>query len=296
MTAVTVFAPAKINLALHVVGRRADGFHLLDSLVGFAHHGDTVRVEQAGGLSLDISGPFAASVPPGEDNLVLRAARLVGGGRGARITLVKRLPAASGIGGGSADAAATIRALSELWNLPWPEAASLAALGADVPVCLTCGMARMTGIGEVLEPLGLTPAMPGLLLVNPGFELATADVFAALRDPANSPLSDPVPVPGPTGAAFDTWMSWLARQRNDLEPAAVALFPAIGALLGELRSLPGCRLARMSGSGATCFAILDRDASAAATALRQGHPDWWVVETAGWSRVFGPSATDGRVS
>ena len=276
-TAVETFAPAKINLTLHVTGQRPDGYHLIDSLVAFADVGDTVYAEPADRLTLKIDGPFASQLAATDDNLVLRAARLLSPDRGAALTLVKRLPVASGIGGGSADAAATLRALSELWDMPLPEDHRLTALGADVLVCLTPRLTRMRGIGDVLEPLGGTPDFD-LLLLNPGIGVATPAVFAALAQKDNPPIETLPPPPGDR----DGWIAWLAAQRNDLEGPATTLAPAIGDVLAELRALPGCRLARMSGSGATCFGLFDPATPPDPGPISLRHPDWWVAGTAGY--------------
>lgn len=255
------FAPAKINLALHVTGQRADGYHLLDSLVAFADFGDHVSVEAAEGLSLSVTGPFAGAVPAGADNLVLRAAALFGTDAGARITLDKHLPPASGIGGGSSDAAAALRVLARLWARPVPDALRL---GADIPVCLAARAARMQGVGEVLTPVTL-PVMQAVL-VNPGVEVATPSVFRALQRKDNAPMGD---VPG---AGL---VDWLATCRNDLEAPAIAVEPVIAEVLAQIRAQPGCLLARMSGSGATCFGIFDT-AEQAKAAARAQRPDWWA--------------------
>ncbi len=269
------FAPAKVNLALHVTGRRADGYHLLDSLVVFAGVGDRVAVTRAPELRLTIDGPMAGALTVGPDNLVLRAARFLGEERVA-ITLTKRLPVASGIGGGSADAAATIRAICRLRGRAVPEAALTAPLGADVPACLIGHPLRMQGIGERVEPLsGLPPAH--LVLANPGVSLATPAVFRALRRSDGAPLP---PLPWFTDVAG--LARYLAACRNDLEDAACALEPVIGEVIAALGDQPGCLLARMSGSGATCFGLFaDRAAAtAAAAALRHRRPGWWVEEAA----------------
>lgn len=266
-------APAKLNLDLLVTGRRADGYHLLDSFVTFLDQGDRLSLAPAAALRLDVVGATAADLPVGEENIVLRAARglaaLAGHPPAAAIILDKRLPVAAGIGGGSADAAATLRGLCRLWRVaPPPEAlAELAlGLGADVPVCLAGQPARMQGIGERIEPCTL-PALD-LVLVNPRLPLATAAVFKALDRSRCGPR--------PSGPAPAT--AWRA-SRNDLEPAARALLPAIDAALAALAAAPGCTLARMSGSGPTCFGLFpDRSAAlAAATALQAARPGWWVV-------------------
>lgn len=258
-------APAKINLALHVTGRRADGYHLLDSLVAFAAAGDVVRLEP-GPLALRIDGPFAADLPGG-DNLCLRAARLAGAD--AAITLTKNLPVASGIGGGSADAAAVLRGLARLGH---PLPAGTEGLGADVPVCLASGPARMQGVGEDVTPLPPLPAIP-MVLVNPGVALSTPQVFAALtaRDHPGLPAI-------PRFAGLADLRGWLGTTRNDLEPAALSLAPVIGQVLSALTGT-GAGFARMSGSGATCFGLYETPAAAriAATALKQH--GWWAVAT-----------------
>lgn len=267
-------APAKVNLALHVTGRRGDGYHLLDSLVAFAGIGDRVEAEPAAGLSLAIDGPFARELGAGPDNLVLRAALLLrdGGGDGAALRLTKSLPVASGIGGGSADAAATLRLLARLWDRPLPPPPVLAGLGADVPACVRGRACRMRGIGEALEPVALPPFW--LVLVNPGVPVATPTVFAALARRDNPPMQEPVAF-----ADADALAGWLACQRNDLEAAATAIAPEIGGVLAALAATPGCRLARMSGSGATCFGFFvdAGPALAAAQILRLGQPAWWVA-------------------
>lgn len=268
---VTERAPAKVNLTLHVTGRRGDGYHLLDSLVAFADIGDRLTVTLDPVPSLRVTGPRAAGVPEGPENLVLRAAALIG--VPAAITLEKRLPAAAGIGGGSSDAAATLRALSRLGGRSVPEAL---ALGADVPVCLVARAARMRGIGEEVTPVADLPALDAVL-VNPGVPVATPAVFARLARRDNPAMPDPLPS-WPDAAAF---IRWLATQRNDLEAPAAALCPEIGAVLGRLRTSDGCQLARMSGSGATCVGLYpDRvTAKAAAARIAAEHPGWWVAAT-----------------
>lgn len=267
-------ARAKINLALHVTGQRPDANHLLDSVVAFAGIGDLVTVAPAERLSLTVCGPFAADVPPGDDNLALRAARLLGGGRGARITLDKRLPVASGIGGGSADAAACLKVLMSHWDVPLPDTATQLALGADIPVCLFGETSRMRGIGETIEPVDM-PTMPGVL-VNPGLPVATGAVFRALVQKENPPLPA-----FPVTAMIADWLEWLGNCRNDLEAPAIRLEPAISEVLAAIRSTTGCHLARMSGSGATCFGLYSTigAARAAAAILSSRHPDWWVAPT-----------------
>ncbi|HBD90324.1 MAG: 4-(cytidine 5'-diphospho)-2-C-methyl-D-erythritol kinase [Rhodobacteraceae bacterium GWE1_64_9] len=267
------FAAAKVNLSLHVTGQRPDGYHLLDSLVVFADVGDRVSVAPAPKLGLTLAGPAAEGLRTEADNLVLRAARAFGVNAGAAITLEKHLPVASGIGGGSADAAAALRALARFWDLPLPDAAAVLRLGADVPVCLQGRPVRMQGVGEIITPL---PALPEgwLLLVNPGVGVSTPAVFRALPRKDNPPMSAALPPFADLAALAE----WLAAQRNDLEPPAMALQPVIAQVKAALQAQPGCRIARMSGSGATCFGLFAAKAEAeqAAAALRQANPGWWV--------------------
>nr|WP_239025439.1 4-(cytidine 5'-diphospho)-2-C-methyl-D-erythritol kinase [Roseibacterium persicicum] len=259
---------------MHVTGRRADGYHLLDSLVVFAGAGDWIDLHPSDALSLTVTGPRAAGVPVDRRNLIWRAAELFPAGQGAAITLDKHLPAAGGIGGGSADAAAALRGLAALWGRPLPGPDAVLSLGADVPVCLFGRPARMSGIGEMLAPLPpLPPAW--LVLVNPGVEVPTGPVFKALATPDNPPLPD-LPAAGwPDVAAL---AGWLAAARNDLEAPARGLVPVIGTLIDALAGQPGCRLARMSGSGGTCFGLFADAASARAAAaqLAAAEPGWWV--------------------
>ena len=280
------FAPAKINLALHVTGRRDDGYHELDSLVVFAAIGDTVEAianPSATQPALVIDGPFAAGLSTDPENLVLRAARAHAslGGRidGLTLRLTKRLPVASGIGGGSADAAATLRLLHNLRPLPGDRLAELpamaASLGADVPMCLACKPLRARGIGEVLEPLSGFPGLP-MVLVNPGIAVSTPSVFRRLERADNPAL--------PQLPAFRTIadvIDWLRATRNDLEAPAIAALPGIADAISAVAGEPDCRLARMSGSGATIFGLFDDMASARLAAERIGaeHPGWWVVAT-----------------
>ncbi len=244
--------------------------------MAFAGVGDRIEVEDADALSLAVSGPFASALAgsPDADNLVLRAASAlrdaVGGGRGARITLHKALPVASGIGGGSADAAATLRALRRLWDIALPIDAALALrLGADVPVCVGSRPVRMGGIGEQIEP---PPAMPPmhLALANPGVGVATPAVFRARTGPFRERAALPAAWPDARAMARD-----LAVLANDLEAPAIALEPRIGAVLAELGASAGCLLARMSGSGGTCFALFETAQEAAAAAASCARRGWW---------------------
>jgi 4-diphosphocytidyl-2-C-methyl-D-erythritol kinase len=274
------FAPAKINLFLHLTGRSADGYHLLSSLMVFADIGDELTVTPANRFSLTIDGPFASGLPTDNTNLVTRAAErlatLLGIAPHAALRLTKNLPVASGIGGGSADAAAALRALVKVWGRN-PEADALAklalGLGADVPVCLRSQAMNVSGIGEILD---LSPKLPPawLVLVNPGVAVATKDVFAARK----GSFSQPAPLDrAPRDAAELAKM--LAGRHNDLEAPAIAIAPMIDTVLDTLRTISGCLLARMSGSGATCFGLF-AEASAAVTAaqkIRQTQSAWWSV-------------------
>ncbi len=272
MDQIVELARAKVNLSLHVTGRREDGYHLLDSLVVFPEIGDRIEVEAASGLSLTIDGPFAQDLGTGPDNLVLKAAELIRpAGQGAAIHLTKSLPIASGIGGGSADAAAALRALSRLWDVSL-DGVDVLSLGADVPVCLASEPMRMEGIGERLTPVSGLPEF-WMVLVNPGAKLSTPQVFKALPSVDNPPMSQM-----PSGDLAEV-TAWLSDQRNDMEGAAVSIAPEVGAVLENLRAKEGCGLARMSGSGATCFAIFeDKEAALAArAALSEAEPLWWCV-------------------
>ncbi len=272
--AIEAFAPAKINLTLHVTGQRADGYHRLDSLVMLTDVGDRLTVEKAATTSLNVVGPMAEGIPTNRSNLVIRAADLLG--VAAKITLEKSLPAMAGIGGGSSDGAATIRALCALYDLPIPCADALAALGADVPVCMEPELVRMRGIGDEIDHLD-TPPDWSMILVNPRVSVSTPQVFSAMNARDNPLMTEPFPDWGD----FDGTIAWLSEQRNDMQEAAVGLQPVIGQVLVELSNSEGCALARMSGSGATCFAIYktasERDA--ALEVLRQHHPVWWCVPT-----------------
>jgi 4-diphosphocytidyl-2-C-methyl-D-erythritol kinase len=270
-------ARAKINLHLHVVGRRDDGYHLLDSLVVFAEVGDRLTVTPARDLSLDITGPFAAGLRAEPDNLVLRAARWLAAEVGiapyGHLILDKHLPVSSGIGGGSADAAAALRLLSRLWRIdPAPDRLNPIAerLGADVPVCLLNRPARLAGIGEQLRPAPALPPM-GIVLVNPGVAVSTPAVFK-LRSGAFS--ADAVlPSGWPDAAAL---AATLRTTRNDLQSAACVVAPVIAQVLDALAADPACLLARMSGSGATCFGLYGSAAAARLAADGLGRLGWWV--------------------
>lgn len=269
-------ARAKVNLFLHVVGRRADGYHLLDSLAVFPGAADRLSAAPADALTLAVEGPGAAGLGAGPDNLVLRAARALasaaGVEAGARLVLDKRLPVASGIGGGSADAAAALRLLARLWDarLPTERLRDIAhGLGADVPVCLASRPARMGGVGERLQPAPLLPDC-GMALLNPGVAVATPDVFRARGGAFSAMPVLPDAWPDAAAMAAD-----LAGLRNDLEAPALPLCPVITDVLDWLRAQPGCLLARMSGSGATCFGLFADAGAAEAVAARAPAP-WWA--------------------
>jgi 4-diphosphocytidyl-2-C-methyl-D-erythritol kinase len=275
-------APAKVNLTLRVLGRRADGYHDIESLVAFAGVGDVLTFTPGGALALTIGGPTAAAAGESADNLVLKAAHAlaerVQGLKLGQFALSKRLPVAAGLGGGSADAASALRLLARANGLALDDSRLMQAAratGADVPVCLDPRTRLMRGIGEILSaPLDLPRLFA--LLVNPGVAVATRDVFARLTMPSATKTA---PRPPPRDAA--ALLAEIAAGRNDLEAPAIELEPVIAKALATLRKLSGTRLARMSGSGATCFALFNstRAASAAARALRVGHPDWWVRAT-----------------
>lgn len=283
-------APAKINLSLRVLGRRADGYHELDSLVAFAGVGDALALRPKEPAGLEISGPFAAGLSAAPDNLVLKAEQAlraeIAGLRSGRFHLVKRLPVASGIGGGSADAAAALRLLARLNGLPPTHPALLAAagrVGADVPVCLEARARVMAGIGERLGPPLRLPRLFALL-VNPGVAVETAAVFRALGLQPGQDYADAACTAGPDAPAATTpaaLIAALSEIGNDLEAPARKVAPMVATVLAELAALPGCRLARMSGSGATCFALFDdcRASAAAGKMLTRRQPDWWVKAT-----------------
>jgi len=271
---IEAFAPAKVNLTLHVTGQRDDGYHLLDSLVVFTDCGDRLVIEEANELSLTVTGPYAKNLGDDPDNLILRAARMLSGTKGARITLEKNLPIASGVGGGSSDAAAALRALSAFWSEPLPDAPE--ALGADVPVCLRGFPTRMTGIGETLSDVPMLPPC-WLVLVNPGVQVPTPKVFAALKDKQNRAMPVDLPDFGSTHD-FAAWLNWM---RNDLETPAMQVQPVVATVLAALKTQKGCLFARMSGSGATCWGLFDDPeiAQRAADTIAEQRPNWWCQAT-----------------
>lgn len=284
MCCLTERAPAKVNLTLHVLGRREDGYHELDSLVAFSGFGDDLRLIPGPELALAVEGPTAAAAGEGDGNLVLRAARALlskrSDLRAGTFRLVKRLPVAAGIGGGSSDAAAALRLMASANAIAPDDPAIIAAAratGSDVPVCLAPRARRMAGAGE---RIGMALGLPALfaVLVNPRIAVSTPAIFAELALPRGACIAGaahPVVAAGLSPAAL---MDLLARSRNDLQVAAVRHAPVIGEALALLQALPACQLARMSGSGATVFGLFDSrmDASRAARALARERPEWWV--------------------
>jgi len=282
-------ARAKVNLSLRILGRRDDGYHELDSLVAFADVGDTLSFSPGGAPSLAIEGPFAALCGATSDNLVLKAAAALaaqvddGPFELGRFTLAKELPVAAGLGGGSSDAAAALRLLARANGLlPDDPRLRIAAamVGADVPVCLASKARVMRGIGEQLGPALDLPPLPAVL-VNPGVALATRDVFEAYHRHGIPGRSSFEARPAAEHLRMTELVQELAEVGNDLEAPAIALQPVIADVLETLRSLPNCTLARVSGSGATCFGLLAsaRDAETAASTLRNKQPAWWVRAT-----------------
>ena len=281
---ITERASAKINLFLHVGDKRADGFHPVQSLAVFTDLGDELAMETASGLSLTIDGPFAKGLDGESDNLVLRAANSLLGKRaldsqGAKLTLTKNLPVASGIGGGSADAAAALRGLRQLWSVAKDDVTLrdiAAGLGSDIPACLLSRPCFMEGRGEILRIVESMPRVP-MLLVNPCVPVPTREVFAALKDRSG------VDMALPRGRFSDTadLLRFLETTRNDLEEPARRIQPVIGEVLRALCDLPGALFARMSGSGATCFGIFADDDCCvrAAALLKNAHPGWWIAPT-----------------
>jgi len=280
---ISIFAPAKINLYLHVTGKRADGFHLLDSLITFAEIGDHLSASPSDKLSLAIEGPFSPGLSSGPDNLVIKAAHLLAEFAGinakATLTLTKNLPVASGIGGGSADAAATLHALAELWGIsPAPSDLMLLAqqLGADVPVCVSGSPSFISGIGEEINPAPLLPSC-WLVLINSNVAVSTPDVFQQF----SGNFSEPHPFETSPGSYADL-IELLTDRKNDLTQPAITVAPIIEAVLSALEETPDLGLARLSGSGATCFGLFANQTTAqnAAQILAHAHPDWWVQAAA----------------
>ncbi|MBR0559999.1 4-(cytidine 5'-diphospho)-2-C-methyl-D-erythritol kinase [Neokomagataea anthophila] len=279
-------AHAKINLFLHVTGRRPDGYHLLDSLAVFAGAGDRISAEKHDSeCLLSITGPFSVGLSASDDNLVLKAAHALrqkaGITQGVHLTLEKNLPVASGIGGGSADAASALRLLSTLWEVDPALLPNIApTLGADVPVCLGQTPTRMLGIGEILEA-GPTLPEGGILLANPGIGVSTPDIFRRFSQ-TGGPQPRTAPILPMHWENMQHLASTLTDTTNDLQPPAVSLAPIINETLAAIATLPNCLLSRMSGSGATCFGLFPtaENAHAAAQILREHH-NWWI-----WGGAF----------
>ena len=281
----STLARAKINLTLRIFGRRADGFHELESLVAFAPFGDRLTLWPDGSLDLKVSGPMAAGAGPLADNLVLRAARALAerieGLTLGRLVLFKRLPSGAGLGGGSADAAAALRLIANANGLGLDDRRiheAARATGADIPVCLDPRPRVMRGIGEILSAPLVLPKL-GILIVHPGLALPTGPVFKALGLAPGEPYAKASSSsPFREAANRDALLSWLASERNDLEKAAISIAPPIADVLSAIAGLEGCRLARMSGSGSACFGLFDsaRAAMAAAKRLAAVRPSWWV--------------------
>jgi 4-diphosphocytidyl-2-C-methyl-D-erythritol kinase len=284
------FAPAKINLALHITGQRDNGYHELDMLIGFANHGDTIKITPYNEpalktISLKITGAYGANLSTDADNLIVKAVNAfiahyqnhIKPYAAYDIELHKMLPLASGIGGGSADAAATLRAMAKLHNIEDEAGLLLIAqdLGADCPMCLLGNACRASGIGEKLSPIEI-PKMP-VVLINPNCPIATPLVFEALKTKQNPPLP-PLPV------HFDksSFIAYLKKSRNDLTTPATKLLPEIKEILKTLDNMKNVQFSAMSGSGATCFALFNTmaEAETAQRILSQQHPHWWVVITA----------------
>ena len=274
-------APAKINLYLNIIGQRVNDYHELDSLIAFAAHGDQIEVKKCDHFKLEASGPFSETLPPSNENLVIKAAKELARGTnyegGACIKLIENLPVSSGVGGGSADAAATLKALNDLWetNLQNKDLMVMALrLGADVPVCMLSKTARMSGIGDKISKVSGVPNC-GILLVNPGIPISTVNVFQLFE----GDFSNQVKIPKIENS--EAFFDFLSNQKNDLQDAAIKIAPIIKEVLNILTDDPNCRLARLSGSGGTCFGLYEDEATALFTAESMfGHfPDWWIQPT-----------------
>jgi len=273
-------APAKVNLTLHVTGQRDDGYHLLDSLVVFAGVADQIGATVAPDMRMTVSGPFSMGVPTDHTNLIMRAAEALrtarGVSQGAALTLEKHLPHAAGIGSGSSDAAATLAMLAELWGVaPLPATApEVLALGADVPVCVGAPRpVRMSGIGDILSPVTALPDC-AMVLVRPPVDVPTGPVFKGLSTKDGAPMADL-----PDGLDYEGFVRWLTAQRNDLLAPAQAIAPQVAEAIAKLQSLPAVSFAGMSGSGATCFALVKDMATARQVAriVQVAKMDWWVA-------------------
>ena len=271
-TKVAALSRAKVNLHLQVLGKRSDGYHLLDSLVAFPNIGDDIFIELAEEITLEIGGTFGGGLSI-EKNLILIAANLLHqGSMGALITLNKELPISSGLGGGSSNAAVVLKMLSKLWDQPLPSPTQLVSLGADVPVCLNWDLRRMTGIGEKLEKVDEPPTM-WIVLVNRGEKISTRSVFESIKS-----FSIENPVSSPVFKTRDLFLEYLISRGNDLEIPVVEKFPQIQNLLDAIKKTNGCSISRMSGSGATCFGVFLKkdDAYIASKQLSKSFPSGWI--------------------
>ena len=273
-------AKAKVNLALHVIGKLENGYHVLDSLVGFPDIGDILTFTKASKISLSISGPFADDLVGNsthdDSNIIIKAAKLACvGNQGAKIHLTKNLPVASGIGGGSTDAAATLIAIAQLWNNSLPIARDIIGLGADVPACLSDSFKRMGGIGEKLLEVP-KPSQMWIVLVNCGLKISTQTIFDEINFADNEPLNEL-----PIFTSSMGFCDYLLNQRNDLEKVVCNRFPEVQSVLKILRSTQGSKLVRMSGSGSTCFALYfsKKEALSAESSIQEQFNDYWVKAT-----------------
>ncbi len=272
-----VRANAKVNLALHVIGRRSDGLHLLDSLVAFPEYGDELLFKNGQDFSLSISGPFGEQLRRdtlNSSNIIMQAAKLLKDDHdGVAIELIKNIPVASGIGGGSSNAAITLRTLAELWKKKLPKMEDVLKLGSDVPVCLSSEFQRMQGIGERLEVLSAPPPI-WIVLANPGIKVPTGKIFDLLNCKQNNKLE-----PFEKFTELESFLNYLSRQRNDLEIVTSNLFPEVRAMLKTINDTSDCKLCRMSGSGATCFGLYINKISAqkAKEVINKTFRKAWVV-------------------
>ena len=273
-------ASAKVNLCLQIVGQKSNGFHLLDSIVGFTEFGDHLSFKKSDALELTTKGAFSDQIPVDKSNLILKAAELLRTinniKAGAHITLTKNLPPSAGLGGGSSDAAATIRGLSRLWDTDLPEIDDLMKIGSDLPVCINQKPQHMKGFGEVLEEINTFPNLP-ILLVNPLKKVSTQTVFRMLKNKKNPPLSKYEKL----FQEKKDWINWLLLQRNDLMEPAVKVEPVISEVLRIISKQISVEKVSMSGSGATCFGIFENkyDCDLATKRVRLERPDWWSVST-----------------
>lgn len=279
----TITAPIKINFFLHIIGRRDDGYHNLQSLVSFANYGDIITIKPASTFSFTITGDFQSELPKNNaDNLILKAAHKIslalGKNLNIAITLDKKIPIGAGLGGGSADAAATIKALLGFWDATLPQGTLndiLLSLGADVPVCYQEITSYMEGIGDIITPLPSSPKIPALL-IYPNEFCSTPDVFNSYMKPFTAPLELPQDL-----SDTEKFIMFIQGQRNDLTSAACRKTPAIRDILGAIQAQSGCQVARMSGSGSACFGLFDTEENSkkAATTIQKERPNWWVRPT-----------------